>query len=92
MAHPLQPHFDRVSALLSELRAALEDQVVFRSRRQWFDEFLTANELELALHTACDALLEDPSVKPSAEVLQKIEDLHKAMELRDDCVEKLISL
>jgi hypothetical protein len=92
MAHPLQPQFDCVSALLRELRAALEDHVVFRNRRAWFDEFLAANELELALHTACDALLEAPSDKPSAEVLQKIEDLHKAMELRDDCLERLISL
>jgi hypothetical protein len=91
MAHPLQSHFDRVSDLLRELRAALEDHVVFRSRREWFDEFLAANELELALQTACDALLETRSDKPSAEVLQKIEDLHKAMELRDDCVERLIS-
>src|ERR1700726_2210204 len=87
MAHPLQPHFDHVSVLLRELRAVLEDHVVFRSRREAFDEYLEMNELELALHSACDVLLESPFDKPSAEVLKKIEDLHKAMELRDDCVE-----
>jgi Bacterial protein of unknown function (DUF899) len=92
MAHPLQSHYDRVSALLKELRAALEDHAVFRRHREAFDEYLEANELELALHTACDAFLESPSGRPSAEVLQKIEDLHKAMELRDDCVQKLIAL
>lgn len=91
MAHPLQSHYDRVSALLRELRAALEGHAVFRSRREWFDEFLEANELELALHSACDALLENPFDKPSAEVLNKIEDLHKAMELRDDCIERLLA-
>jgi hypothetical protein len=32
MAHPLQSHYDRVSTLLGELRAALEDHAVFRSR------------------------------------------------------------
>jgi hypothetical protein len=90
MAHPLQSHYDHVSALLKELRAALEDHAVFRGRREWFDEYLGANELELALHSACDALLEDPFDKPSAEVLKRIEDLHKAMELRDDCVERLL--
>jgi hypothetical protein len=91
MAHPLQSHYDHVSALLRELRAALEDHAVFRSRREWFDEYLEANELELALHSVCDALLEDPFDKPSAEVLKKIEDLHKAMELRDDRVERLLA-
>jgi hypothetical protein len=91
MAHPLQHHFDHVSALLRELSAALEDHAVFRSRRKAFDEYLEANELELALHSACDALLESPYDKPSAEVLKKIEDSHKAMDLRDDCVEKLLA-
>jgi hypothetical protein len=92
MAHPLQSRYDRVSTLLGELRVALEDHAVFRSRREWFDEFLEANELELALHLACDALLENPFDQPSAEVLKKIEDLHKAMELRDDCNERLLAL
>jgi hypothetical protein len=91
MAHPLQPHYVRVSALLRELRAALENHPVFRSCREAFDEYLEANELELALHSACDALLESPYDKPSAEVIKKIEDAHKAMDLRDDCVERLLA-
>jgi hypothetical protein len=90
MAHSLQPHYDHVSALLRELRTALKDHVVFRGRRETFDEYLEANELELALHSACDALLESPFDKPSAEVLKKVEDLHKAMGLRDNCVERLL--
>jgi hypothetical protein len=91
MAHPLQLHYDHVSALLRELRTSLEDLVVFRNRREAFDEYLEANELELALHSACDALLESPFDKPSVEVLRKVEDLHKAMDLRDDCVERLLA-
>jgi hypothetical protein len=91
MAHPLQPHYDHVSALLRELRAALEDHAVFRSRREAFDEYLEANELELALHSACDALLESPHDKPSAEVLKNIEDCHKAMDLRDDCIQRRLA-
>jgi hypothetical protein len=91
MAHPLQPHYDRVSALLRELRSGLEDHPVFRSRREAFDEYLEANELELALHSACEALLDSPYDKPSAEVLKRIEDAHKAMDLRDDCVERLLA-
>ena len=70
MAHPLQSHYDHVSALLRELRAALEDHAVFRSHREWFDEYLDANELELALHSACNALLEGSCDVPSAEVLK----------------------
>jgi hypothetical protein len=91
MVHPLQSHYDHVSALLGELRSALEGHAVFRSRREVFDEFLEANELELALHSACDALLESPYDKPSAEVLKKIEESHEAMGLRDDCVERLLA-
>ena len=77
--------------MLRELRSALDDHVLFLSRRNAFDEYLEANELELALHSACDALLEGSFDKPSADVLKKVEDLHKAMDLRDDCVERLLA-
>src|SRR5260370_4785288 len=89
MTRPLQAHYDHVSALLRALRTALEDDAVFRSRREIFDEYLEANELELALHSACAALLEQPHGTPSTAVLQNIADSHKAMDLPDDCVENL---
>jgi len=92
MAHPLQSHYDDVSALLRELRAALEDHAVFQSHREWFDEYLDANELELALHSACNALLQGSCDMSSVEVLKIIKDLHEAMDLRDDCVERLLAL
>jgi hypothetical protein len=91
MAHPLQSHFDRVSTLLRELRAALEDHIEFQTRRDLFDEFLEANELELALHAACGALLGTKSERASPEILKMIEALHQQMELRDDCVERLLA-
>lgn len=91
MAHPLQPHYDHVSALLKELRTELNDHAVFRNHRKTFDDYLEANELELALHSACDALLESPIHKPSADVLKKIQGCHEAMELRDDCVGRLLA-
>jgi hypothetical protein len=69
----------------------VEDHPVFWGCREAFDGYLEANELELALHSACDALLESPYDKPSVEVLEKIEDAHKAMDLRDDCVERLLA-
>jgi len=74
------------------LRAALEDAALSQNRRTAFDEFLDANELELALHVACDALLEETHNKPSTVVLRLIEDAHQAMDLRDDCAERLLAL
>jgi hypothetical protein len=91
MAQSLQVLFDQVSALLRELRDALEDHAVFRSRRDWFDEYLNANELELALHTACAALMDGCRELPSGAVLQKVKELHESMNLRDDCVERLLT-
>ena len=92
MPHPLQAHFDHVSALLRRLRAELEDDASFQNRRPMFDEYLEANELELALHVACDALLERTHNKPSTVVFVIIEDCHKAMDLQDDCAERLLAL
>jgi hypothetical protein len=89
MTHPLQAHYDRVSALLLELRTALQDDPSFLRQRTFFDEYLSENELELALHAACDALLEKPRRACSEEVVKLISDAHNAMELHDGCVEAL---
>jgi hypothetical protein len=89
MTHPLQAHFDRVSALLLELRTALQDDSSFLEKRTCFNEYLSENGLELALHAACDALLEKPRPACSEEVLKLISDAHSVMELHDDCVERL---
>ena len=89
MRHPLQPHFDHIAAILRELRSALDDDPAFRSGRKVFDEYLEANELELALHAACSALLAAQLSKPDAIVLRMIENAHQAMSLHDECVQRL---
>jgi hypothetical protein len=89
MTHPLQPHFDHVAAILRELRSALDDDPAFRSSRNVFDEYLEANELELALHSACGALLAAQHSKPDGVVLRMIENAHQAMSLHDECVQRL---
>ena len=54
-----------------------------------FDEFLSENELELALHVACDSLLEPDSLPTSSEVISRLALLHSAMGIADDCVLRL---
>ena len=54
-----------------------------------FDEFLEANEFEVALHTLCDYLRERPAVNVGLGEIQKIEDLHLKMQLRDECSSEL---
>lgn len=54
-----------------------------------FDEFISANELELALHVACDFLLEPDSLPTSLEVLSRLQSLHSAMGIADDCALRL---
>jgi hypothetical protein len=74
------------------LRTELEDDALFQSLQPMFDGYLEANELELALHVACDALLEQNHNKPSTVVFGIIEDCHKTMDLQDDCAERLLAL
>jgi hypothetical protein len=54
-----------------------------------FDEFVSENELELALHVACDFLLEPDSLPTSSEVQSRLRSLHSAMGIEDDCVLRL---
>ena len=89
MAHPLQAHFDHVSALLLKLRTALKDDPEFQCNWKLFDEFLEHNELELALLEVCDPFAERPRSARSTEVLQLIESARQAMGLEDSCYENL---
>jgi hypothetical protein len=59
---------------------------------QWFDEFLSANEFEPALHTLCDFLLESEKAQCDQAVLDQIELLHQKMGIKDDCVDNLRQL
>jgi hypothetical protein len=91
MGHPLQAHFDRVSTLLRELGTKLQDDPSFQRHRARFDEYLDQNELELALHAACDGIMER-STRCSDEVVRMIDDAHCVMGLHDGCVEALRKL
>lgn len=53
-----------------------------------FNEFVSHNELGLALETLCDFLLEAAIAVDDA-VISQIETLHNQMKVKDDCVQKL---
>jgi hypothetical protein len=55
----------------------------------FYDIYLAANELELALHTLCDFLLEPTSPNVSDSALEQIQLLHRMMKIDDCCVQKL---
>jgi len=92
MAHPLQAHYEHVAALLQPLRAVFDTEAAHGQQREFFDELLAANELEIALHLACSFLLDSLIPVFDASVLARIETAHRAMDLHDDCVEKLRSI
>jgi hypothetical protein len=52
---------------------------------KWFDEFLSENELDLALHVVCDFLLEPATPPTSPELQARLEHLHSKMKIVDDC-------
>ena len=53
-----------------------------------FDEFVREHEFDLALHLICDSVLES-TTQPATALIQKIEDLHAAMKIEDNCVASL---
>jgi hypothetical protein len=61
MAHPLQPHFDLRFGPDERVEDCAGGSCSIPERREAFDEYPEANELELPLHSACDALPESPS-------------------------------
>jgi hypothetical protein len=88
MTHPLQAHFSDVAALLIPLKATFDDSTC-HGMEELFDEFLAANELELALHVACDFLLDSKLRLVDSSIVSRIEAAHAAMNLNDECVERL---
>ena len=57
--------------------------------QRFFDELLEANEYGVALYAICDYLLEQPVLSVSLEEILRIEDLHRKMQLRDECSAEL---
>jgi hypothetical protein len=54
-----------------------------------FDEFVRETELGLALHVVCDFMLEPDSPKIDGATIDRVEALHTAMDMEDECVERL---
>ena len=54
-----------------------------------FDEFVRECELDLALHCVCDYLLERATPKLDRTTAEEVCSIHLAMELQDDCTERL---
>jgi hypothetical protein len=54
-----------------------------------FDEFVDHHEFELALHSVCDFVLASGSPPVATTTVDQILMLHQAMEIDDDCVEKI---
>jgi hypothetical protein len=75
--------------LLRPLRDVFENSGPGIRQREFFDEYLDANELELALHILCEYILESPAPMTAPSVLARIEDAHRAMDLQDDCIERI---
>ena len=85
----LHAHFREIAVRLETLRNVFSSGKQGAKYEAFFDEYLQANDLELALHAVCDFLLDSTTRQPTDLALRTIESLHNLMELRDDCVAKL---
>lgn len=86
VAPELLEHWADLRRSLLDLRPLL---VLDPATQCHFDEFLEANEFEVALHALCDYLRVQPTANAGLEEIQMIEDLHLRMHLRDECSAEL---
>ena len=78
------PDYFDLAGRIAQLRPLINDggsQTLY-----FFDEFLREQEFDLALHIICDFIIESPNICISGSVLNEIRDLHKQMELEDQCI------
>jgi len=78
MAHPRQAHFDHVAALLQPLGSVFGSDLAGATLKRSFDEHLAKNELEIALHVACDFLLHAQLKPVDGAILARIEAAHES--------------
>jgi hypothetical protein len=76
---------------VGELRPVLAEGSNAEGYLTLFDEFVPECELGLALHSVCDYLLEPGTPPAAAETINRIQALHAAMEIEDDCMERLMA-
>jgi hypothetical protein len=74
---------------LQTLRSLFPPSETGTTAAKYFDEFLSVNELGLALHVVCDFLLDPDSPPASSELQAQLQSLHSKMEIVDDCVSRL---
>ena len=78
-----------LSKRLEELRPILAEKEASSGYLKFFDEFLGECELGLALHAVSDYLLEKGIPGPDDQTIDRIRVLHDALDISDDCVERL---
>jgi hypothetical protein len=74
---------------LQTLRTLFPSSEAGITAAEYFDEYLSVNELGLALHVVCDFLLEPDQPPTSHELQAQLQRLHSRMEITDDCVNRL---
>ena len=73
---------------LEDLKNVLPKELGPRAS-ELFDEFIREHEFGLALHVICDHLLGSATLPSSVKLVQKIQALHEAMKIEDNCVADL---
>ncbi len=78
-------HYAALRERLQELRPLFSLNEAQSSYLAYFDEELEANEFEIALHALCSFLLEPSTPGIERSEIEKIEILHRKMDLGDGC-------
>jgi hypothetical protein len=82
-------YYREINSRLRQMIGLFDDQPGGATYRDYFEETLDANELEIALHALCNFLLETTTRPVAESVVVQIGALHGAMGLEDECVSKL---
>lgn len=82
-------HYAALTKRFQNLRPLFSLNESDSSFRTYFDEWLDANEFELALSALCDVLLEPTTPGITSAELEKIDVVFRTMALDDDCVAAL---
>ena len=86
-----QDHYNKLKTELGSLRYLFPHTGSAPEHLESFDEYVREYEFDLALDRLCYVLLEAAAAVDTA-ALQKIENLHNLMNIKDSCVEKLRAL
>jgi hypothetical protein len=81
--------YANMTARLLALRPLFSLNENLSNYREYFDELLEASEFEVALHALCNFLLDPTTPGIELQEIEKIEMIHKKMELKDGCAATL---